>query len=468
MICRSVQRELDKLKNVRDEAIAARARETLRILRTLITGGCDHILTCEERPTVRLLLVGPGKPSSELEEILDYSKPDDELVGYTYRYQKEHAAEEVILLTHDTGPMLTAKSLGINFRQVPDNWLIGSQQASADAETVRLRRRVRELEQQEPRFEQVFRDESYEPVEVIRIDYPVYEPMSRSEIDECLEMIKRFVPMQTEFGRSAPEPQGKSYLLGTVAALRGKYLPPTEEEVLHYQESDYPRWISECERFLSEYHSVLQEQVPQPCYILTAENVGTRPARDALVTLTAKGKVQIAVEEYIDPYDPDEQQDSVEGLPSPPRVPVGRWSGPAGQLSSMVGGMEGLANFGQTIAALSADGLPTAVYLPGGIDSSRRDPNGFFYKLNRPIDPTDIVSLECEQWRHRSDPEDFEFLVFFDHDKQEIAGAIECEIHAENLTTPANLIVPVRIRTTRTAAAPFARGLVQRLRQMTL
>ena len=438
------------------------------MLRTLITGECDHILICEGQPIVRLYLDGPGKPSSELDEILDYSKPDDEFVGHTYRYMKEHAAEEVILLTHDTGPMLTAKNLSINYRKIPDDWLIGSQQESANAETARLRQRVRELEQQEPRLALAFRDKSYNPVEVIQIDHPVYEPISRSEIDECIEMIKAFVPMQTEFEQFAPERRGESSLLRTVAALRGTYVPPTKEEVRRYQESSYPHWLSECESYLSDFHSVLQTQVPQPCYILTAANVGTRPARDALITLTAKGEVQIAVEEDIDTHDPDEQQDTGERLPSPPEVPVGRWTGPFDQLSSIVGGGEGLANFHRSAVALSSGGLPTASYLPEHIISSRHDPNGFYYKPHRPTDPTDIVSLECEQWRHKSDPEDFEFLVFFDHDEQQTDGAIQCEIHAENLTTPASLIVPVRIRTMRTSSAPFAREMVHRLRQMQL
>ena len=466
MICRSVQRELDKLKATRDQAIAARARQTLRMLRTLITGECDHVLVCEERSIVRLYLVGPGNPSTELDEVLDYNKPDDEFVGHTYRYTKEHPDEEVILLTHDTGPMLTAKSLSISFREVPDDWLIGSQQESADPETLRLKRRVRELEQQEPRFDLTFRDNSDEPVDVVQIDYPVYEPMSRSEIDECIEMIRAFVPMQTEFEQGVPERRVESSLLRTVTAIRGTYVPPTEEEVRQYQESAYPHWLSECESYLSDLHSVLQTQVPQPCYVLTVENVGTRPARDALITLTAKGAVQIAVEEDIDTYGLDERQDNREGLPSPPRVPVGRWTGPFGQLSSMVGGMEGLASLHRSAVALSSDGLQTPSYLPGAIVSARHDPNGFYYKPHRPTDPTDIISLECEQWRHKSDAEDFEFLVFFDHDEQETDGAIECEIHAENLTTPVSLIVPVRIRTTRTDMAPVARELARRLRHM--
>ena len=466
MICRSVQRELDNLKDTRDEAVAARARRILRMIRILITGECDHILISEERPIVRLYLEGPGKPNTELDEILDYSKPDDEFVGYTYRYAKERPDEEVILLTYDTGPMLTAKNLGINYQQVPDDWLIGSQQESANAETARLRQRVRELEKQEPCFELTFRDDDDDSVDVVQIEYPVYEPMSRSEIAECLEMIKTLVPMQTEFEQSVPE-RGESPLLRTVTAIRGTYQPPTKDEIRQYQESAYPHWLSECESYLSELHSVLQAQFPQPCYVLTAKNVGTRPARDALITLTAQGAIQIAVEEYIDPNDDDEQRETGGDLPSPPEAPVGHWTGPFGQLGSMVGGMEGIANFHRNIEALSSGVFPTASYLPEDIASARRDPNEFYYKPHRPTDPTDIISLECEQWRHSSGPEDFEFLVFFDHDEQETAGAIKCEIHAENLTTPASLTVPVRIRTTRTDTAPFARDWVHRLRQVT-
>jgi hypothetical protein len=72
--------------------------------------------------------------------------------------------------------------------------------------------------------------------------------------------------------------------------------------------------------------------------------------------------------------------------------------------------------------------------------------------------------LECAQWRHGLEPEQFEFELDFDRSQSStIQGALEYRIHAENLSGIKKLIVPVRITIRDERAYEAAEGLVDQL-----
>src|SRR3546814_20244210 len=60
------------------------------------------------------------RPSDDLREMLDYSSADDRLVGIVHRYCGDNPGKEVRLLSHDTGPLLTAKRVAVPFVRVPE------------------------------------------------------------------------------------------------------------------------------------------------------------------------------------------------------------------------------------------------------------------------------------------------------------------------------------------------------------
>ena len=454
VICRSVQRELDNIKNGTNDR-AVRARRVLQMVRTILRGTSDHILVKEGQPVVRLLLAELGRPSDELQEVLDYSKPDDELIGHAHRYSVKHPEAEVFILTHDTGVMATAMSTGLEYREILDDWLIGSQRHHIDPETAKLKARIKDLELQEPRVELEFLDNGHMHNGVIEIEYPVYEPMSQAEIDSCMRTIRNRFPMKTEFSSEQPKEQKPTSLLTWTAALKGTYTPPTDEEVRRYQDEEYPRWLRTCESFLSDLHSTLQAQQASPYFELGASNVGSRPAQDVLVRFIAQGDFQIYVEPFHD-LEPGGQQDAPTELPKPPVTPAGRWMGPFGNLGSLGNRM---ADFRHSITTPLPRERPilTAPLIP-----QPHDPNGFYFKPKRPTDPTDLFSLECEQWRHKTGAEIFDGMICFDLNKDQIDGEIVCEIHAANLSAPLRSVVRVRIRTNKLSTEPVGRDLSRR------
>ena len=239
------------------------------MVRTLLIDKSDHLVISTDRPTVKLYLDKPGPPSHTLQNTLDYSKPDDELVGYAFGYGQKHTNADVYILTHDTGPMATAQAVGLSYSDIPDKWLIGSQQDSADPEKARLLARVAELERREPRITLQFVDGEYIADGQINVEYLVYKPLSTDKIEPYIEEIRRLCPEQTEFGLSEDVGSVTSPF-GRAAGMGGTYKPATEEEIRRYHETDYPRWLSSCESFLFDLHSTLQTQQPRPLFELMA------------------------------------------------------------------------------------------------------------------------------------------------------------------------------------------------------
>lgn len=108
IVCRTVQREIDRQKTHGNDRVAQRARKTNSLFRHIIEKGYKVIR--EDGPPVKLILESSSVPSNELKDDLDYSNPDDEIIGFLYKYKQQYPEADVRLLTHDTGPMMTAKS----------------------------------------------------------------------------------------------------------------------------------------------------------------------------------------------------------------------------------------------------------------------------------------------------------------------------------------------------------------------
>ncbi|EGZ1048750.1 DNA-binding protein, partial [Escherichia coli] len=66
---------------------------------------------------------------------------------------------------------------------------------------------------------------------------------------------------------------------------------------------------------------------------------------------------------------------------------------------------------------------------------TERDKNDFYYKEKR-NEPVQVVSLECEEWRHQVKEEIFPLFVYTANKPKKVNGAIEVRVDANNLTNP--------------------------------
>ncbi|MBF6569863.1 MAG: hypothetical protein IVW54_13420 [Candidatus Binataceae bacterium] len=80
IVSRPVQAEIDKHKNRGNDRVGRRARTASSLLREVIGEGTEKLIR-NAGPDVRVMVRTELRPDPNLEERLDYSKPDDRLVG---------------------------------------------------------------------------------------------------------------------------------------------------------------------------------------------------------------------------------------------------------------------------------------------------------------------------------------------------------------------------------------------------
>lgn len=452
IVSRPVQREIDNQKNRGSDRVAQRARKTYPLFRKIIIGEMGYELVNDD-PPVKIFIQSPSLPDEELSSTLDYGKPDDEIVGCCSQYRRENPCLDVRLLTHDTGPMMSAKTVGLPFIPIDDGWLIPPEHNQSEREIARLEKELTQLKRTEPQFRIWCVDENEKEVSQLDLAYQIYEPLTEVEVLGLMDSLKRRFPPATEFNRREPKPTA----LATRLLGPPRYVPASDEAIAKYQDEDYPNWLDKCEGFLLNLHEALQRRTTLPYFCFLAENEGNRPANNALVIVRAKGHFKIRPPEYIDEEtDEDENDEADLHLPLPPIAPRGQWK----QLSSI------LELLGQEFVTKDIDNmfkLPHPVALYDAPFDNWRDSNAFYYKHGRVDTPVESFVLECEQWRHGVNEKHFDGIIFAESDALDVGGLIECEIHAENLSKPVKGSVTLTIAIEKLSTLSFARDLISQM-----
>ena len=132
VVCRPVQREIDNRKNQGNDRVGKRARKTHGLFREIVTGKEACGLVREAEPRVKLTVEPEWTPAQESNDPLDYSKTDDEIIGCLKSFVAAHPGVDARLLTHDSGPMATARMVSLSFEPVPDDWLLPPEPTTAE------------------------------------------------------------------------------------------------------------------------------------------------------------------------------------------------------------------------------------------------------------------------------------------------------------------------------------------------
>ena len=316
IVSRPVQREIDNQKKRGNSRVAQRARKTYPLFRRAITNREGYELVNND-PSVKIFIQPSSIPNEELSHVLDYTVSDDQIVGCCHQFKTENPSLDVRLLTHDTGPMMSAKSVDMAFIAIDDDWLIPPEHDESEREIARLNSELSRLKKAEPAFQVNCVNEHWEEIRSLVFKYRVYEPLSYSEVSDFAEIVEKRFPIATEFNQRSPKPIVDPF-------RRSKYVPPSQSEILKYENEEYPRWLDACESFLRNLHETLQEEeLPYFCFV--AQNTGIQPAQDALIVICAKGNFNIRPPKYVDESE-QEKGETRPHLPKPPIAPRGRWT----------------------------------------------------------------------------------------------------------------------------------------------
>ena len=466
VVCRPVQREIDNQKGRGNNRIGKRARKTHSLFREVILSESGYKLTRESRPQVRLLVEPSYSPSPELEDRLDYSEADDQIVGCVHAYREQNPESDARLLTHDSGPMASAKMLSLPFVSIPDDWLLPPESNEAERENKRLQTKLEQLKKAEPQFKINCHDNDGNKIDLFEFEFSTCERLSETEISSMVDLLKKQFPLAIDFGSREPmEREYPTKSLSAVLGVKRVFIPVLEQEIDEYTKKEYPAWVEKCEHILRQLDTFLKKKSPPIISSFSAVNEGTRPGKDALVTIKAEGNFQIRPPQ--DDEDSAKQGDSDKNLslPLPPKPPEGKWTTSFGQdrlydPSALNRILSNLAKDATPFRSLSDYSFSPSL---ADLSDLRHDPNQFFYKRGRSIASTKSFSLGCEQWRHGIEAEIFECELCFDKNSQEIKGALECRIHAENLSIPLKKTIPVRGKAVPVSVRDHAEALIKDL-----
>lgn len=446
-----VQREIDNQKDRGNDRVGRRAREIAPMFKKIIVGTESYELIREAKPQVKLLVDSSCRPDPDLKDELSDSV-DDQIVACLSAFRKALPGKDAYLLTHDVGPMGTAKRHSLPFIPVPEEWRRPPETTKEEKENKRLKAELERLRETEPQFQIRCVDEEDKPTNSLSLEYVRFDPLSDEDIEELMNQLKEQFPVATDFGRKKPF-MAKSQMFPSMITA---HIPAPDEEIANYK-TQHMNWLNQCEKYFRNLHKDLQCD-PEFCFAIL--NEGTRPGNDVLVALTAKGNIQIC------PPAPENENGEEEnganqgsGLPSPPTPPKRKWRATLPTAFSLL-------QPGKALQYGRRENLPISFLdksLPLLTGQNRRDPNAFYYKPARPSSPVTSFELECEQWRHGMGDKLFYGEVFFNPEATKFVGALECAIHAENLSRPVKKEVKVTITITEASTKEHAEKLIEAL-----
>ncbi len=451
-----VLREIDFQKNRGGDRVGKQARKTHSVFREILVSSVDHKVMREKgTPIVKLILAPEWEPSEDFANRLNYDKADDELVGCLASYLKEHPEASVSLLTHDAGPMATAKRLKLPFTPIPDNWLSPPESTASEKKLLKLQQEVVRLQKTEPTFQIHFRNKQSTNAGVLEYEHLVYEPLTESEVLSLLAVITDRFPIESDFGSSEPEERSVETAPFNFAGVTKAFTPASAEAITKYTEEDYPAWFEKCEALLRNLHVSSQKSSTPLTFTVAASNSGTRPGIDALITVQVQGEFQIRSKE-----DDEEEPNIAVEFPKAPKAPKGRWkTGVGGHFFDPSGALSKLHSAFQMHEGRSS-ASDSSLFL-SKMPPRRRDANAFYWKPSRTSVPSDSVSLECEQWRHDDADEEFDFELVASQEPGAKNGLVKVSIKAANLSDSARANIPVKIAVRKVSSFERATALLE-------
>ncbi|RVT42013.1 hypothetical protein [Sphingobium algorifonticola] len=211
-------------------------------------------------------------------------------------------------------------------------------------------------------------------------------------------------------------------------------------------EEDYAAWLEQVHGQLRDLHITWRRRREWPGALFMGVNKGNRRALKALVELAVGGKFTIRrLKKWTgDAKTVDDRKRRAElSIPMPPALPIA---------STLAANLLGSANrdiFGPD---------RTPLLDPLARLNTTRDADAFCWRTGRE-DPTDRLELECENWRHQREPEDFAFEIG-GSDTESIEGVVAGTLSAANLSAAVQARLPVRIAFADQPLEPIAEQMV--------
>lgn len=523
VLTKPVLDEIDKHKKSTGRT-RARALEIFSRIRGMLTAGTQEIDIRSAAPRVVLRKMASALADQSLVDHLDYAKSDERLIGIVSTLNAQAAGYDVKLFTDDVGPAGIADDLGVPFLLISQDWRRPAAETAEGKRVKELEKDLALYRAQEPKIAiRCETAGTANRVRVVRkIAQPLSEAQIDQLVDElCRKHPVRadFTPPPTStkrmlFGEvetteySAPSEDAIADYVGTRYpqwvencrnVLRSLHVGRDEiepEVLLRWSISNEGTRPATQVRLEFEAKGLLELVRP------VAPDDDNDDEDDGAGKEAPPNPSPSAARLPAAPQPPAFGQRVTRTqapLPSVPKLPTGldiasiksaaaahkqfasvvkdlglsRWSEP-GYLKSIDTASDLIKrlNDPNLLAASRLDSLVSpaswATVTPLEIEPFRipripvpepHDPEAFYFDNWRRGRPVTKGALTSDLWRHRTAERTFEFEVLFTNDG-EVQGAVECTIHADNLTHPERLVVAVSRSFEPLSMADLAKSLV--------
>lgn len=267
-----ILKELDEHKYSSNKKVSRRAKAMLTKIDSLIEIEQDKVLFLTNRP----------RKITFRENQLSRKDQDDNLLASIIEFRKLNINETVLLITHDAGPRLKAKSLAIKYFKMPENCLLSEEMDESEKQLKALQKENLELKNRLPKLQLLFRDK----VKKVKINV---KPLSFSK--------ESFITSKTEKldkgSLYAKMPQDEIIDMGGLTPLRIPAIHMFNEEQIsaYNQQIDY--YFCNYEYYLEREYE--HKEFLSRCLIieLILTNSGSAPAEDIDIYLYFPKSVKV-------------------------------------------------------------------------------------------------------------------------------------------------------------------------------
>ena len=315
IVTRPVQKEIDWQKNRGGDRLGRRARKIASVFRSIVQNSANELTVNDASPVVKLRLRVDLRPDNPPDDRLDMSEADDKLVAITQAFTRTQPTASVRLLSGDSGPMASAHMVGVRLEEIRAEWLLPPESDGRDKAIRRLETEVQNLRRAEPRFEITCKEIDEGDGDGIDLTLYRYRALNREEIQELINDVRNLCPIATDFGEKEKFAKASNFGFSQL------WKPVTQAAIDEYNEA-YENWLGDIEEALQGIHHRLNAAVDPGGVIVEIANIGSRPGRDALIEIEARGEFKLRVPPS---SEDDDDPEALKPPPAPPVPPTGQW-----------------------------------------------------------------------------------------------------------------------------------------------
>ncbi|MCA6101604.1 PIN domain-containing protein [Bradyrhizobium australafricanum] len=501
LLTKPVLDEIDRHKKgggrTRDRALDIFGR-----FRSMLETGLSNSEIRASGPKVILRRATAVLPDPDLKDHLDYDRADDRLIGIVSALKKQAGNHGLKLFTDDGGPAGMALDLGVPYAMIPQTWRRPATETTEAKQIRELKKDLAAYRDQEPKIK--IRCATTGADGLVKAIGKAANPLTETEIADLVEALRLKHPLRADF--TPPEATTTTDASGEtkrveysapsdeeIAKYRNEVYPKWLDDCRGVLRSLHMGRDVEAPPVVLRW--VMSNDGSRPAERVRVEfETGGK-----LALMRPRGGT-----DDVDGDEDDGDRPSTSSTPEPsPRLPPApkppafgrrvtilsspvkpvptrgfdlatiRGTDPFAGYASALSATEELGMMGQSPFATSDamrriqesingvtrfDALMRPGFDPAAAISrfepipsvpvhqflipEEPAPEEFYYASWPADEPVPKGSLTCQLWRHQSGDEFFEFKVLFG-EAGDVRGVVQCTVHADNLTVPAQAKVIV-------------------------